>query len=135
MPRLEGDAVEGFFSYLIADLNILSVTEFWVSCMQFLFGDDVRTIVEGETKFSKIGQLSANEGKSVDVKARDLQHLFLAMTKEVSPLHFILTFKDSSLHPHFSVCKPNLPASSLIPDHHGPHTMFSAGIKRPACVK
>ena len=49
-----------------------------------MFGDAVRTIVEGETKFSKIGQLSAQAGKPVDMKARDLQHLFLAMTKEAS---------------------------------------------------
>lgn len=47
------------------------------------FGPAVRTIVEGETKFSKIGELSSEMGSKGDVKARDLQHLFLAMTKEV----------------------------------------------------
>lgn len=39
--------------------------------------------MEGETKFSKLGQLSSDRASSADVKARDLQHLFLAMTKEV----------------------------------------------------
>ena len=98
MPRLEGHAIEVFPASLQIPI-FFAVTEFWVPCMQFLFGDDVRTIVEGETKFSKIGQLSANEGKSVDVKARDLQHLFLAMTKEAGPLHFIIIFEVGSLHP------------------------------------
>ena len=97
MPRLEGDAVKVLPDSLQISIFFV-VAEFRVSCMQFLFVDDVRTIVEGETKFSKIGQLSANEGKSVDVKARDLQHLFLAMTKEVGPSHFVLIFEDSSLH-------------------------------------
>ena len=44
----------------------------------------VRRIVEGETKFSKIGELSSETVSKGDVKARDLQHLFLAMTKEAS---------------------------------------------------
>ena len=50
---------------------------------QMVFGPAVRIIVEGETKFSKIGELSSETGSKGDVKARDLQHLFLAMTKEV----------------------------------------------------
>ena len=51
--------------------------------LQMEFGADVRTIVEGETKFSKLGELSSEMVSKGDVKARDLQHLFLAMTKEV----------------------------------------------------
>lgn len=54
--------------------------------MQNIFGPDVRTIVEGETKFSKIGVFNSETVSKGDVKARDLQHLFLAMTKEVSRL-------------------------------------------------
>lgn len=54
------------------------------SFLQGAFGLAVRRIVEGETKFSKIGELSSETVSKGDVKARDLQHLFLAMTKEVS---------------------------------------------------
>ena len=54
--------------------------------LQNWFGQAVRTIVEGETKFSKIGQLSEDGISSAELKARDLQHLFLAMTKEVGIL-------------------------------------------------
>lgn len=52
--------------------------------VQVWFGPAVRSIVEGETKFSKIGQLGTGDASSADVKAHDLQHLFLAMTKEAS---------------------------------------------------
>nr|GFA57369.1 GTP pyrophosphokinase [Tanacetum cinerariifolium] len=49
------------------------------------FGATVRHIVEGETKVSKLGKLKyKNESHSVqDVKAHDLQQMFLAMTDEV----------------------------------------------------
>ena len=49
------------------------------------FGPAVQCIVEGETKFSKIGNLAgATEANgSMDLKALDLQQLFLAMTQEV----------------------------------------------------
>ncbi|TYI13345.1 hypothetical protein ES332_A08G052600v1 [Gossypium tomentosum] len=49
------------------------------------FGAIVRRIVEGETKVSKLGKLKyKNENDSVqDVKADDLQQMFLAMTEEV----------------------------------------------------
>ncbi|KAL1155824.1 hypothetical protein V6Z11_A08G050700 [Gossypium hirsutum] len=49
------------------------------------FGPIVRRIVEGETKVSKLGKLKyKNENDSVqDVKADDLQQMFLAMTEEV----------------------------------------------------
>ncbi|GMJ01328.1 RELA/SPOT homolog 1, RELA-SPOT HOMOLOG 1, RELA/SPOT HOMOLOG 1 [Hibiscus trionum] len=49
------------------------------------FGLTVRRIVEGETKVSKLGKLKyENENNSVqDVKADDLQQMFLAMTEEV----------------------------------------------------
>mmetsp|Transcript_934 Transcript_934/g.2883 ORF Transcript_934/g.2883 Transcript_934/m.2883 type:complete len:802 (+) Transcript_934:372-2777(+) len=49
-----------------------------------LFGFTVRRIVEGETKFSKIGRLAdIDNSRNVDVKAVDLQQLFLSMTEEV----------------------------------------------------
>jgi len=92
-----------------------------VLIVQNWFGPDVQTIVEGETKFSKLGNLSSDSGSSVDVKARDLQHLFIAMTKEVcqtlypnSLCQFIHTnnpciasaltnpFKDSTLDLHLA---------------------------------
>ena len=41
----------------------------------------MRQIVEGETRFSKISQISKAGG--ADLKALDLQQLFLAMTKEL----------------------------------------------------
>ena len=42
--------------------------------------------MEGETKFSKIGNLAgaSDANGSMDLKALDLQQLFLAMTEEVS---------------------------------------------------
>lgn len=54
--------------------------------MQIWFGPAVRRIVEGETKFSKIGNLAgaSDANGSMDLKALDLQQLFLAMTEEVS---------------------------------------------------
>ncbi len=46
------------------------------------YGPGVRRIVEGETKFSKIGNIDGGCSKA-DLKALDLQQLFLAMTEEV----------------------------------------------------
>lgn len=46
------------------------------------FGPAVRRIVEGETRFSKIGKISGMTAVA-DVKAEDLRQLFLAMTEEV----------------------------------------------------
>ncbi len=46
------------------------------------YGPAVRRIVEGETKFSKIGNIEGGCSKA-DLKALDLQQLFLAMTEEV----------------------------------------------------
>ena len=46
------------------------------------FGPAVRRIVEGETRFSKIGKISGMTSVA-DVKAEDLRQLFLAMTEEV----------------------------------------------------
>lgn len=46
------------------------------------FGSAVRRIVEGETRFSKIGKISGMTSRA-DVKAEDLRQLFLAMTEEV----------------------------------------------------
>ncbi|KAK9817748.1 hypothetical protein WJX72_001567 [[Myrmecia] bisecta] len=53
------------------------------------FGKNVRKIVEGETKFSKISKSSCGAGgngsgpEANDIKAMDLQQLFLSMTEEV----------------------------------------------------
>ena len=46
------------------------------------FGPAVRRIVEGETRFSKISNISGVTSVA-DVKAEDLRQLFLAMTEEV----------------------------------------------------
>ena len=46
------------------------------------FGPAVRRIVEGETRFSKIGNISGMTSVA-DVKAEDLRQLFLAMSEEV----------------------------------------------------
>ena len=49
---------------------------------QFCFGKAVRQIVEGETRFSKIGAIG--EGTTgAELAALDLRQLFLAMTEEV----------------------------------------------------
>lgn len=54
--------------------------------MQTWFGPGVRSIVEGETRFSKIGNYKeASPEEPIDLKALDLQQLFLAMTEEVQP--------------------------------------------------
>ena len=50
------------------------------ACPVQWFGPDVRRIVEGETKFSKI---SKHSDAAADVKAQDLKQLFLAMTEEI----------------------------------------------------
>eukprot|EP00898_Chlorokybus_atmophyticus_P005547 jgi/Chlat1/5994/Chrsp4S06311 len=49
------------------------------------FGNVVRRIVEGETKVSKLGKVQRGESTTVvrDVKADDLQQMFIAMTEEV----------------------------------------------------
>lgn len=54
-------------------------------------------IVEGETRFSKLGSFATPpaSGEAVDVKALDLQQLFLAMTEEVRPLHVLASLKPS----------------------------------------
>jgi (p)ppGpp synthase/HD superfamily hydrolase len=53
--------------------------------VQTWFGPGVRSIVEGETRFSKIGNYKeASPEEPIDLKALDLQQLFLAMTEEVS---------------------------------------------------
>lgn len=53
----------------------------------------MRNIVEGETRFSKIGNFKEpGPGDAIDLKALDLQQLFLAMTEEVRqlpPLHCV----------------------------------------------
>ncbi len=49
---------------------------------QFYFGKAVRQIVEGETRFSKIGAMSESASRA-ELAALDLKQLFLAMTEEV----------------------------------------------------
>ncbi len=80
--------------------------------MQLWFGPGVRSIVEGETRFSKIGNFKeAAPGEAIDLKALDLQQLFLAMTEEVhAPSgHANLLRQSASLH----AAAPNLLACSL----------------------
>lgn len=48
--------------------------------IEHMFGRDVRRIVEGETKLSKVTKSMPGE---TDEKAKDLQQLFLAMTEDV----------------------------------------------------
>jgi hypothetical protein len=50
--------------------------------VQFYFGKAVRQIVEGETRFSKIGAIGENASRA-ELAALDLKQLFLAMTEEV----------------------------------------------------
>ena len=49
---------------------------------QFCFGKAVRQIVEGETRFSKIGAIGEGASRA-ELAALDLRQLFLAMTEEV----------------------------------------------------
>jgi hypothetical protein len=66
-----------------------TIRPIWRTCdcgvfMQTWFGPGVRSIVEGETRFSKIGNYKeASPEEPIDLKALDLQQLFLAMTEEV----------------------------------------------------
>ncbi|EIE19013.1 hypothetical protein COCSUDRAFT_31311 [Coccomyxa subellipsoidea C-169] len=50
--------------------------------IEFYFGKAVRQIVEGETRFSKIGSFGENASRA-ELAALDLKQLFLAMTEEV----------------------------------------------------
>ncbi|BDA49388.1 probable GTP diphosphokinase RSH1, chloroplastic [Coccomyxa sp. Obi] len=50
--------------------------------IEFYFGKAVRQIVEGETRFSKIGAIGENASRA-ELAALDLKQLFLAMTEEV----------------------------------------------------
>lgn len=59
--------------------------------LQTWFGPGVRSIVEGETRFSKIGNYKeASPEEPIDLKALDLQQLFLAMTEEVQPCDLVV---------------------------------------------
>uniref|UniRef100_A0A2P2MT57 Putative GTP diphosphokinase RSH1, chloroplastic n=1 Tax=Rhizophora mucronata TaxID=61149 RepID=A0A2P2MT57_RHIMU len=82
------------------------------------FGPTVRRIVEGETKVSKLGKLKyKNEADSVqDVKADDLQQMFLAMTEEVrviivklaDRLHNMRTLSHLPPHKQSSIARETL---------------------------
>lgn len=83
-----------------------------IYALQLWFGPGVRSIVEGETRFSKIGNFKeAAPGEAIDLKALDLQQLFLAMTEEVhAPSgHADLLRQSASLHD----AAPNLLTYSL----------------------
>ncbi|KAL3134661.1 hypothetical protein ABBQ32_007669 [Trebouxia sp. C0010 RCD-2024] len=69
--------IAGLLHDTVEDTNDVSFEEIgnW-------FGSAVRRIVEGETRFSKIGKISGMT-PGADVKAEDLRQLFLAMTEEV----------------------------------------------------
>ena len=67
----------GAFLISLESLQAISFQE-----IEQRYGPGVRRIVEGETKFSKIGNIEGGCSKA-DLKALDLQQLFLAMTEEV----------------------------------------------------
>ena len=67
----------GLLHDTVEDTNDVSFEE-----IGLWFGSAVRRIVEGETRFSKIGKISGMT-PGADVKAEDLRQLFLAMTEEV----------------------------------------------------
>ncbi|CAG9464875.1 unnamed protein product [Pedinophyceae sp. YPF-701] len=81
------------------------------------YGAAVRTIVEGETKFSKI-KMHADRSTTVkkDLKAVDLQQLFLAMTEEVriiivklaDRLHNMRTLGSMPPHKQYRIAEETL---------------------------
>ncbi|KAK9788004.1 hypothetical protein WJX73_010672 [Symbiochloris irregularis] len=68
--------IAGLLHDTVEDCDTVSFDEIEVA-----FGPAVRQIVEGETRFSKVTQVG--EAGAADVKAMDLQQLFMAMTKEL----------------------------------------------------
>ncbi len=62
--------------------HLLSSSDNIVALVQFCFGKAVRQIVEGETRFSKIGAIGESASRA-ELAALDLKQLFLAMTEEV----------------------------------------------------
>uniref|UniRef100_A0A061QR48 Putative GTP diphosphokinase RSH1, chloroplastic n=1 Tax=Tetraselmis sp. GSL018 TaxID=582737 RepID=A0A061QR48_9CHLO len=76
--RLDRDSlVAGLLHDTVEDTDAITFDD-----IERAFGQAARRIVEGETKFSKIGRL-ADGGSPADLKAIDLQQLFLSMTEEV----------------------------------------------------
>ncbi|KAK9867783.1 hypothetical protein WJX84_012328 [Apatococcus fuscideae] len=69
--------IAGLLHDTVEDTTAISFQE-----IEQRYGPGVRRIVEGETKFSKIGNIEGGRSKA-DLKALDLQQLFLAMTEEV----------------------------------------------------
>jgi len=72
--------IAGLLHDTVEDTKHVTLEEIGVA-----FGEGVMKIVEGETRFSKLGSFATPpaSGEAVDVKALDLQQLFLAMTEEV----------------------------------------------------
>ncbi|KAH7431778.1 hypothetical protein KP509_08G066100 [Ceratopteris richardii] len=70
----------GLLHDTVEDTNVVTFSR-----IEEEFGPNVRRIVEGETKVSKLGKLqcAGSTAASRDVKADDLRQMFLAMTEEV----------------------------------------------------
>ena len=94
--------------------------------LQFCFGKAVRQIVEGETRFSKIGAISESASRA-ELAALDLKQLFLAMTEEVriivvklaDRLHNMRTMGSMPAHKQQKIAKETLlvGASCCLPDN------------------
>ena len=103
------------------------------------YGPGVRRIVEGETKFSKIGNIEGGCSKA-DLKALDLQQLFLAMTEEVriivvklaDRLHNMRTLGSMAPEKQQKIAAETLQASERINRGHGCQMM---GCECPARLK
>ncbi|CAL5224551.1 g7251 [Coccomyxa viridis] len=83
--------------------------------IEFYFGKAVRQIVEGETRFSKIGAISESASRA-ELAALDLKQLFLAMTEEVriivvklaDRLHNMRTLGSMPAHKQKKIAKETL---------------------------
>ena len=94
-----------------------------LACLQFCFGKAVRQIVEGETRFSKIGAISESASRA-ELAALDLKQLFLAMTEEVriivvklaDRLHNMRTLGSMPAHKQQKIAKETLLVRGLLLD-------------------
>ena len=92
-----------------------AVADRMVARPQFCFGKAVRQIVEGETRFSKIGAISESASRA-ELAALDLKQLFLAMTEEVriivvklaDRLHNMRTLGSMPAHKQQKIAKETL---------------------------
>lgn len=79
--HMDGDSlVAGLLHDTVEDTTYVTLEE-----IGLWFGEEVMKIVEGETRFSKLSHLTEETppGAVPDLKALDLQQLFLAMTDDV----------------------------------------------------